>query len=89
MADQFTPPPPPLEPEEPQFTPSTYATGALKQDPATLAVAVRTNLPAASASELEWGVMTVSQGGYHATWMQIKDWVDIPNTPVPPPPDEP
>jgi excisionase family DNA binding protein len=54
----------------------SYLTGALKQDPVTLAVAVRT---AADASgDHAWGIMTVDRGGYMANYEEVADWPDIP-----------
>jgi len=66
---------------EPVTTPEIYITGALKQDPVTLAVAVRTNIPSVDGS-FDWAVMTIDRGGHYARWEEIADWSNIPDTPV-------
>jgi hypothetical protein len=67
--------PVPTPTEEPIGTPSQYLTGHLFQDPATLAVAVRTNIPDPYYDH-EWGVMTVDRGGHYASWDEISGWTD-------------
>jgi hypothetical protein len=59
----------------PTPTPPQYQTGALKQDPDTLAVAVRTNIPD-PADMHDWGVMTVDRGGYYAGYDAVQNWTD-------------
>ena len=56
-------------------TPPQYVAGNVKQDPTTLAVAVRTNIWTHDGSH-DWGVMTVDQGGRHAFWDEVQDWKD-------------
>jgi hypothetical protein len=56
-------------------TPPQYATGAIKQDPDSLAVAVRTNIPDPD-SDHDWGVMTVDRGGHYAGWDEVAGWAD-------------
>jgi hypothetical protein len=63
-------------PEE--STPDDYPVGAIKQDPVTKSVAIRT----APGMPLPWSVMTVNRGGYHATHQEVAEWVDFDNTPV-------
>lgn len=57
-------------------TPPQYSTGTLKQDPDSLAVAVRTNIPDPDSAH-DWGVMTVDRGGYYAGWDEIAAWTDV------------
>lgn len=57
-------------------TPPEYATGAVKQDPATLSVAVRTNIPAPYYDH-EWGVMTIDRGGHYASYDEVQNWDDM------------
>jgi hypothetical protein len=57
-------------------TPPTYTTGWVKQDPNTLAVAVRTNIPD-PLSDHDWGVMTVDRGGHYANWDAVSGWTDL------------
>lgn len=57
-------------------TPPEYGVGAVKQSPDRLAVAVRTALVTRDGS-LDWGVMTVANGGRYAPWSEVMDWVDI------------
>jgi len=59
----------------PQPTPPSFAMGAVKQDPNTLAVAVRTNFPDPYYDH-QWGVMTVNAGGHYASYDEVKDWED-------------
>lgn len=56
----------------------TYPTGAVKHDPTTKAVAVRTL--GAQDGPLAWGVMTVDHGGHYATDTDVADWLDVPIT---------
>jgi hypothetical protein len=44
-----------------------YHAGSVKQDPATLAVAVRTSSVTADG-RLHWSVMTVDRGGHYASY---------------------
>lgn len=60
-------------------TPPQYAAGAVKQDPVTLAAAVRTTMPSADGA-MDWGVMTVSSGGHHSGYDGVAAWTDIPTT---------
>lgn len=57
-----------------------FPIGAVKQDPATKAVAVRadTNL-----MPKPWAVMTVDNGGHFADHDDVAGWQDLPGTPVP------
>ena len=71
----------PEPPAERTATPPTYAVGALKQDPDTQAVAVRTAIPDPNGNH-DWGVMTTDHGGHYATWDEVAAWLDLPNTPV-------
>ena len=57
-------------------TPQNYATGAVKQDPETLASAVRTNIPDPDGLK-DWGVMTVDRGGHYASWDEVGGWKDM------------
>lgn len=59
----------------PTPTPPQYQTGHLKQDPVSLAVAVRTNIPDPESSH-DWGVMTVDRGGHYAGWDEVSGWID-------------
>jgi hypothetical protein len=61
---------------DPVSTPSEYRTGVVKQNPDTLAVAVRTNLTHPQGA-LDWGVMTVDNGGHYANWNEVQDWADM------------
>lgn len=79
-----TPPPEPVHTEPPPEgggvevvagTPPQYATGWVKQDPVSLAVAVRTNIPDPE-SDHDWGVMTVDRGGHYAAWDEVAGWDD-------------
>lgn len=54
--------------------PVEYAVGAVKQDPDSLAVAVRT---AHQHDHMAWGVMTTDAGGHHATAAEVEDWTDM------------
>jgi hypothetical protein len=58
------------------MTQPTYATGAVKQDPETKAVALRTDLPSEDGS-MDWGVMTVNNGGHYASTEAVADWTDL------------
>lgn len=75
--------PPPPRPDvvttprdEPVPTPPEYTTGAVRQDPLTLAVAVRTNIPDPYLDH-EWGVMTVDHGGHYASWDEVQNWTEL------------
>lgn len=57
-------------------TPPQYITGWVKQDPASLAVAVRTNIPDPESNH-DWGVMTVDRGGHYAGWDEVAGWSDL------------
>jgi hypothetical protein len=63
--------PPPRTP-----TPASYPTGSVKQDPASLAVAVRTNIPDPDSAH-DWGVMTVDRGGHYSGYDDVVNWPDI------------
>ena len=63
--------PPPKTPTPPQ-----YATGAVKRDPDSLAVAVRTNIPDPDSTH-DWGVMTVDRGGHYAAYDEVAAWIDL------------
>lgn len=55
-----------------------YATGSVKQDPETKAVAVRTSFPdMPEFADRQWGVMTVSNGGHYATHERVESWTDL------------
>lgn len=57
---------------------SDYPPGAVKQDPVSLAVAVRCNHPDPFGhGDMEWGVMTLENGGHYATDEQVADWTDL------------
>jgi hypothetical protein len=60
-----------------ESTPPQYTTGALKRDPATMAVAVRTNVPDDPYTGHAWAVMTVDRGGHYAPWDEIATWDDV------------
>jgi hypothetical protein len=57
-------------------TPSNYGTGSVKRDPASLAVAVRTNIPDPDSAH-DWGVMTVDRGGHYSPWDDVASWDDL------------
>jgi hypothetical protein len=61
----------PAEPAGP-----AYSTGSIKQDPVSLAVAVRTNIPDPYLGHA-WAVMTVDRGGHYAAWEDVQNWDDI------------
>jgi hypothetical protein len=46
----------------------------VKQDPESLAVAVRTDIP---DEDKAWGVMTTDRGGHYATDEDVADWQDL------------
>ena len=58
-------------------TPPQYVVGSVKQDPETLAVAVRTNMPEDPYIGHAWAVMTVDRGGHYAEWEEIQNWTDL------------
>jgi hypothetical protein len=70
-ADMPAPPPPVATP-----TPPEYIAGAVKQNPDTLSVAVRTDLVDADNSH-DWGVMTIEHGGHYTTWDEVSSWDDL------------
>lgn len=53
---------------------TSYLTGAVKRDPDTLAVAIRTT---AVDEQRAWAVMTVDRGGHYAAEAEVADWDDI------------
>lgn len=55
---------------------TTYTTGAIKRDPATMAVAIRTT--AVDDPAKQWAVMTVDRGGRYAAETELSDWDDVP-----------
>ena len=63
-------------------TPPEYPAGWVKQDPVSLAVAVRTNIVTANNYK-DWGIMSVDRGGQYATWDQISGWPDLSVAPPP------
>jgi hypothetical protein len=58
-------------------TPAKYTEGSIKQDPVTLAVAVRTHLPDVGTQENDWGVVTVTHGGWRAGYIDVQYWPDL------------
>jgi hypothetical protein len=64
--------------KQPTPTPEQYAEGAVKQNPDTLAVAVRT----APGLPREWAVMTTDLGGRYTTYDEVEAWVDMQPTPA-------
>lgn len=60
----------------PTPTPPEYEVGSVRQDPTTLAVAVRTNIPDPDHRR-DWGVMSVDRGGMYATWDQVSAWIPL------------
>jgi hypothetical protein len=66
----------PAEPTGPTPTPLAYSTGSIKQDPVSLAVAVRTNIPDPYLGHA-WAVMTVDRGGHFAAWEDVQNWEDV------------
>jgi len=78
MATKSTPKP---QAEEPQVSPLTptppqYTTGWVRQDPVSLAVAVRTTIPDPDSLH-DWGVMTVDRGGHYSGWDDVAGWTDL------------
>jgi hypothetical protein len=61
------------------MTAPDYRLGAVKQDPAGLAAAVRTI--AAAGSDHEWAVMTVDHGGHFCGYADVADWPDLTGRP--------
>ena len=57
-------------------TPPQYGLGAVRQDPASLAVAVRTGIVAANGIK-DWGIMTTDRGGHYATWTDVQNWTEM------------
>lgn len=60
----------------PTPTPPEFVEGAVKQDPATKAVAVRTNF-IDPYYDHQWGVMTVDRGGHYASYDDVESWPDL------------
>jgi len=58
-------------------TPANYLPGSVKQDPDTLAVAVRTNVPEDPYVGHAWAVMTIDRGGHYAAWDDVSGWTDL------------
>lgn len=52
----------------------TYPTGAVKRDPESLAVAIRTT---AADEQRAWAVMTVDRGGHYAETSEVESWPDL------------
>lgn len=83
-ADPATPTPGPTPTPTPAPTPAptpvVYATGSVKRNPDTLAVAVRTVYPDGidAFADLVWAVMTVDNGGHYISQDKLADWVDVP-----------
>jgi hypothetical protein len=61
----------------PTPTPPEYQPGAVKQDPDSQAVAVRTNIPDPNGNH-DWGVMTIDRGGHYASYDEVGSWTDKP-----------
>src|SRR3954471_14105845 len=81
--DTPVPPPPPPPSLAPVLgsrsvtpTPVEYGTGSVKQDPETLAVAVRTNILDPD-NRKDWGIMSIDRGGMHGNWDQVSSWPDL------------
>lgn len=80
MTEVQPPPPipqPTVEEEPPELTPPEYVAGSVKQDLATLAVAIRTNIPEDPYINRGWAVMTIDRGGHFCKWTDIKEWADM------------
>ena len=56
-------------------TPAGFGSGSIKQDPSSLAVAVRTH-PAAD-EEREWIALTTQNGAFYASWDDVSEWLDL------------
>jgi hypothetical protein len=69
------PAPTPQDETPAQGTPPQYVTGWIFQDPATLSVAVRTNIPDPYFDH-EWMVGTIDRGGHYASWDEVSGWTD-------------
>lgn len=66
-----------------------YTAGAVKHDPDTGAVAVRTVFPdIESLADRQWGVMTTANGGHYTTYEKVKHWPDMTSDGSDPDPDE-
>jgi len=82
--DQGPVPPPPPAPAPPPVvssrvatpTPPVYLTGSVKQDPVTLAVALRTNIYDPE-NRKDWGVMSIDRGGSYASYDAVGQWPDL------------
>jgi hypothetical protein len=57
-------------------TPVQYPVGHVRQDPESLAVAVRTNIPDPDSGH-DWAVMTIDRGGHYASWDEVAEWDDM------------
>ena len=57
-------------------TPPTFEEGAVKQDPESKAVAVRTNYPDPYFDH-QWGVMTIDRGGHYSSFDEVESWPDM------------
>ena len=55
----------------------TYLPGHVKHDPATKAVAVRTQFPEDVLPDLAWLVATVNLGARNAKTADVADWDDL------------
>jgi len=66
----------PPEPAPRAPTPANYGVGSVKRDPASLAVAVHTNIPDPDSAH-DWGVMTVDRGGHYSPWDDVTSWDDV------------
>ena len=63
-----------------------YETGAVKQNPETKAVAVRTVFPDIPAlADRQWAVMTVDNGGHYCGDAVVADWPDLESPTAPEP----
>lgn len=67
-----------------------YAPGAIKRDPETRAVAIRTEMPDLPPfADRLWGVMTLSSGGHYCGYTTIEHWIDQVDVETPEVPAEP
>ena len=55
----------------------TYLLGHIKRDPATKAVAVRTQFPEDMLPDLAWLVATVNLGARNAKTSEVHAWEDL------------
>lgn len=57
---------------------TTYQTGAVKYDPVSKSVAIKTIYPEVEGFlDRQWGVMTTDRGGCFLSNEQVATWVDI------------